>query len=267
VIQGVRTRSGNLMVRERLAAGRKFTVGSLQRMWENDRNYLAELASKQLAALCRANPVVDLGPPEGAVDISEACPILESYDDTGNLDSKGAWLFAAYTTRAPAGADFWADEVAPSDPLNTPNQLNTSNPQHLSALAEAVKELRDHGIPLDSGMRGVQVATRGKRRISIHGCASCFQNINSSHGEPSLNAPYGEVVHGSSMVLTTELTKHGPHAEGILTYSQATDPTSPWFANMTKLFSKKRWVRLRFGHREQAADRPVVRVDLPGAAD
>jgi acyl-homoserine-lactone acylase len=261
-IQGLRTRQANLMVRERLAAGRRFTIGSLQGMWENDRSYLAELVSDQLAALCRANPTVNL--PQGSVDVSEACPVLSNYDNTGNLDSKGAWLFAAYQRRAPSGAAFWADQFNVADPLNTPNVLDAANPDQLIALGEAVKELRDHGIPLDSGMRGVQVATRGAKRISIHGCGNCFQNINSSNGDASFNAPYGEVVQGSSMVLTTELTKRGPHAEGILTYSQATDPTSPWFANMTKLFSHKRWVKLRFG---PGADRGLEPVSLPGASD
>jgi acyl-homoserine-lactone acylase len=258
-IQGLRTRQGNLMVRERLAAGRQFTIGSLQGMWENDRSYLAELVSRQLAALCRANPVINL--PQGPVDVSEACPVLSSYDNTGNLDSKGAWLFAAYQRRAPSGAGFWADQFNVADPLNTPNVLNAADPEQLTALGEAVTELRDHGIPLDSGLRGVQVATRGNKRISIHGCGGCFQNINSSNGEASFNAPYGEVVQGSSMVLTTKLTKRGPHAEGILTYSQATDPTSRWFANMTKLFSKKRWVELRFG---PGADRGLSPESIPG---
>ena len=262
-IQGIRTRWGNLVVRSVLGSGRRFGIGSLQAMWESDTNYLAQLVSKQLAALCRANPTVALSG-GGSVDISEACPILDAYDDTGNLDSRGAWLFAAYQRLAPSGADYWADPFNPADPLNTPNQLNTANPQQLQALALAVQELRQHGIPLDSGMRDVQVATRGSTRISIHGCGDCFQNINSSNGDPSFNAPYGEVVQGSSMVVTTHLTKHGPKSQGILTYSQATDPTSPWFANMTKLFSRKKWVKLAFTHAQQKRTRGKL-VQLPRA--
>jgi acyl-homoserine-lactone acylase len=249
-IQGVRTRWGNLAVRSALGSGRRFSIGSLQSMWEGDTNYLGQLVSKPLAALCRANPTVSLSG-GGTVDISEACPILEAYDDTGNLDSRGAWLFGAYQRYAPGGADFWADAFNPADPLNTPNQLNTANPAQLEALGLAVQELRQHGIPLDSGMRGVQVATRNGARISIHGCGNCFQAISASNGDPGYNAPYGEVTDGSSMVLTTHLTKSGPKSQGILTYSQATDPTSPWFANMTKRFSRKKWVKLAYTHRQQ----------------
>jgi acyl-homoserine-lactone acylase len=260
-IQGVRTRYGNLAVRSVLGNGGRFGIGSLQAMWESDTDYLAQLVSKQLAGLCRANPTVPLSG-GGSVDISEACPILDAYDDTGNLDSRGAWLFAAYSRLAPGGTGYWADQFNPADPLNTPNQLNTADPAQLQALALAVQELRGHGIPLDSGMRGVQVATRGPTRISIHGCADCFQNINASNGDPGYNAPYGEVVHGSSMVLTTHLTKGGPKSQGILTYSQATDPTSPWFANMTKRFSRKKWVKLAFTHRQQAHQKGRV-IRLP----
>jgi acyl-homoserine-lactone acylase len=249
-IQGVRTRWGNLAVRSVLGNGGRFSIGSLQAMWEGDTNYLAQLVSKPLAALCRAHPTVSLSG-GGTVDISEACPILDAFDDTGNLDSPGAWLFAAYQRRAPAGADFWSDPFNPADPLNTPNQLNAANPQQLQALALAVQELRDHGIPLNSGLRGVQVATRGNARISIHGCGNCFQAIESSNGDPGYNAPYGEVTDGSSMVLTTHLTKRGPKSQGILTYSQATDPTSPWFANMTRLFSRKKWVKLAYTRKQQ----------------
>jgi acyl-homoserine-lactone acylase len=249
-IQGVRTRYGNLAVRSVLGGGGRFGIGSLQAMWESDTNYLAQLVSKQLAGLCRANPTVSLSG-GGSVDVSEACPILDAYDDTGNLDSRGAWLFAAYWRLSPGGAQAWADKFNPADPLNTPNQLNTADPAQLQALGGAVQELRDHGIPLDSGMRSVQVATRGPNRISIHGCPDCFQYIGASNGDPGYNAPYGEVVDGSSMVLTTHLTKNGPKAQGILTYSQATDPTSPWFGNLTKRFSRKKWVKLAFTHRQQ----------------
>jgi acyl-homoserine-lactone acylase len=261
-MQGVRTRWGNLAVRSVLGAGGRFSVGSLQAMWESDTNYLAQLVSKPLAGLCRSNPTVPL-PGVGSVDISEACPILDAFDDTGNLDSKGAWMFAAWWRLAPGGTEAWSDSFNPADPLNTPNQLNTADPAQLEALGEAVQELRDHGISLDAGMRGVQVATRGANRISIHGCPDCFQYIGASNGDPGYNAPYGEVVDGSSMVLTTHLTKSGPKAQGILTYSQATDPTSPWFANLTKRFSRKKWVKLAFTHRQQKKGKHNRVVRLP----
>ena len=63
----------------------------------------------------------------------------------------------------------------------------------------------------------------------------------------------------------TELRQSGPRARGILTHSQASDPTSPWYSNMTSLFSKKRLVDLRFTARQLARDKGARRTDVPGA--
>jgi hypothetical protein len=37
-----------------------------------------------------------------------------------------------------------------------------------------------------------------------------------------------------------------PDARTILTYSQSTNPSSPFFSDQTKLFSQKKWVAVRF---------------------
>ena len=71
------------------------------------------------------------------------------------------------------------------------------------------------------------------------------------------------MTNGANMVLTIELRKDGPRAEGILAPSQATDRTSPWHANVTRLFSRKRWVRLRHSARELARDPGARRTRLP----
>lgn len=69
-------------------------------------------------------------------------------------------------------------------------------------------------------------------------------------------AAYGQVFDGSSLVMTTQLNPTGPASEGILTYSESTDPTSPWYANMTKLYSERRWVKLPYTATELARDHP-----------
>jgi acyl-homoserine-lactone acylase len=249
--QGLRTRLGNQMIAARLAGrdglGRpRFSIATLQRMWQNDRSLAAELLLDPLVAACRANPQVTMA--DGAtVDVSQACGALAGYDKTGNLDAKGGWLFSEWFRRAPTST-LWATPFDPARPLDTPSGLNTANPANLQALGAAVSNLRANGIPLDAPYRNVQHATRGSLKVPIHGCSSgCFQNIAASSGLPAAqNAPYGEVYTGSSLVMTTELTRRGPRAQGILTFSQAEDPTSPWFANLTKLFSRKRWVPLRY---------------------
>jgi acyl-homoserine-lactone acylase len=73
-------------------------------------------------------------------------------------------------------------------------------------------------------------------------------------GGPLEAFPYGQVYHGSSMVMTTELTRQGPVSQGILTYSQATDTKSADHANMTKLYSQGKWVSLPYTSAQLAAD-------------
>jgi acyl-homoserine-lactone acylase len=162
-------------------------------------------------------------------------------------------------------AGLFSDAFDPSKPLTTPSKLNTANPAVLQALAEAVNNLRDNSVPLSASLRQTQYAPQSKR-IPIHGCTGCFQSIQASDGTPGLgNGPYGQVVHGSSLVLTTELRQSGPRAQGILTHSQASDPTSPWYSNMTSLFSKKHLVALRFTAGQLARDKGAHRTHVPGA--
>ncbi|MDA8366964.1 MAG: penicillin acylase family protein, partial [Actinomycetota bacterium] len=193
------------------------------------------------------------------VQLAPACTALAGYDGTGNLDASGGWLFSEWFAYAPSytSASFWSDAFDPAHPLTTPSHLNTSNPAMLTALADAIENLAQHHVPLDAGYGQVQHVTRNGTTIPIPGCdTGCFNAIYASDGQggPLADFPYGTVNDGSSLVMTTELTKSGPISQGILTYSQATDPTSPWYDNMTKLYSKKQWVNLAYTPAQLAAE-------------
>jgi acyl-homoserine-lactone acylase len=73
-------------------------------------------------------------------------------------------------------------------------------------------------------------------------------------GGPFDAFPYGQAYHGSSVVMTTELTRQGPVSQGILTYSQATDTRSADHATMTKLYSQGKWASLPYTSAQMAAD-------------
>ena len=60
-------------------------------MWLGDRSLAAEMTSDDLAQVCEDNPTINTA--SGPVDVTEACPILADYNDTGLLDSPGGWLF------------------------------------------------------------------------------------------------------------------------------------------------------------------------------
>ncbi len=261
VEQGLRTRLGNLMIAERLAGtdglGKaKFSISTMQKMWENDRSLLAELVLKPLVAACRKSPVQKATDGK-TVNLTAACKALAGYEkyENGDLDASGGWLFEVWYADAP-GSGFWKVPFDVKHPLTTPYGLDTSNPKLLQALADAVQELDAHHIALSASYGQVQHVTKGHLVIPIHGCSTgCFNAIYPSRAtnDPFLPGNYGEVGDGSSLVMTTALTPSGPVSQGIVTYSQATNPASPWYSNMTKLYSAKRWVHFPYTPSQLAA--------------
>jgi acyl-homoserine-lactone acylase len=182
----------------------KFTISTLQRMWESDRSRLAELVLAPLVSDCRAHPsaVASNGK---TVGLALACKALAGYNRTGAENAKGGWLFSEWNNNYTKGT-FWANPFNPRAPLTSPSGLNIAN-------------------PVDQ-------------------------------------APYGEVYDGSSLVMTTELNPSGPTSQGILAYSQATDPTSARYANMTRLYSSRSWVTLAYTQAQLNAEHPPVTLTL-----
>ena len=261
-IQGIRTRYGNLAVRSVLGSGRRFGIGSLQAMWESDTNYLAQLVSKQLAALCRANPrspcrveAVSISARPARSSTRMTTPATSTAGGPGCSPPTSASRRRAPTTGRPVQPRRSAQYSEPAQ-HRQPAAAASARPGGAGASAAWHSPRQRHARRAGGDAGEYADLYPRLRRL--------FQNINSSNGDPSFNAPYGEVVQGSSMVVTTHLTKHGPKSQGILTYSQATDPTSPWFANMTKLFSRKKWVKLAFTHAQQKRTRGKL-VQLPRA--
>jgi acyl-homoserine-lactone acylase len=215
----------------------------------------AQLVLGALVGACRATPSAKAS--NGTtVDLTAACTALTGYDKTGNLGAAGGWLFSEWAAYAPSNG-LWSDSFNPAQPLTTPSVLDTANPAVLQALADAVVNLQQRHIPLDATYRQVQHVVRNGTSIPIPGCdTGCFNAIYAADGQggPLTAFPYGVVYEGSSLVMTTELTPSGPISQGILTYSQATDPTSPGYATMTKLYSEKRWVPLAYTPAQLAAE-------------
>lgn len=270
VQQGLRTRLGNEMIAQRIAGtdglGKpKFTILTLQAMWENDRSLLAELVLKPLVAACQNAPEQQAS--NGTmVDLTQACGALAGYKtyENGDLNASGGWLFEDWSNQ-PIPGTFWKVPFHVKHPLTTPHGLNTSNPAILRALADAVLDLQAHGIPLTASYGQVQHSTKGSDVIPVHGCSTgCFNAIypGLADQDPFFPGDYGEVGTGSSLVMTTELTPRGPVSQGIVTYSQATNPLSPYYATMTMLYSQKKWVPFAYTRAQLAALKGATTVIL-----
>ena len=256
----------------KMAAGRKFSLKALTDTVFNDRQYGGELLAGELAAYCRANPT--LNGSSGPVDVSAACPVLEKWGRTDTLDDPGAVLFRRWATRTLAAvggviANPTVFRVAfdPADPVNTPRGLNTGNPQVGQALADAVKELRDAGIPLDAKLRDYQLESRGDEKIPIHGGPGGLGVFNAISATWN-GKGYPDIVHGSSYVQAVQLTGGCPNARTILTYSQSINPRSPYFADQTKMYSRRQWNPMRFCAKQILSDPAlaVTRFGCPGAS-
>lgn len=200
-----------------------------------NRHYGAELGQKDLAKICMTS---------ARPNIPAACKAIAEWDGKVDLDSRGAHLFHLF---AENGGLKFKVPFDPKNPVKTPNTLDTSDPKVIEAFARAVDKLTELDIPANARLGDVQRETRGDERIPIHGGAGpegVFNVITVENLEPKLG--WTSIRHGASWIMTTEFTANGPVSQGILTYSESTDATSPHHSDQTRLYSQKGWDDLRF---------------------
>lgn len=257
--RSLRTRLTFVMAEELRAAGTRVDLGTLRTLVFNNRMHSAELARDAVVAACRANP---------SQALAEACEVLARWDTRANLDSKGAILWRELWRRITAATVPWRTPFDPAAPLRTPGDFDGSAPAVGPALAGAVQELRDKGLALDVALGDVQREPRGDEAIPIHGCGGpegCFNVITTARdtGEPS--EPYDPFT-GSSFVMVAGFDAKGrPRGQAILTYSQSENPSSPHYADQTRLYSAKRFLPMRFTERQIRADPAYRRQVVTGA--
>ena len=255
-----RTRSGLAMVAEKLDNGGTFTRQDLQDLLFSDRQYAGELTRDDVVAMCRAFPGGSAPTTTGApVPVGKACDVLAAWNRTDTLTARGALLFRRFWTRAAAlaaGAQgsrqttpLWKVPFSAADPVHTPRSLNTANPRVQAAFGDALNDLAGAAIPVDAPLGDFQVDVRPDgTRTPYHGGPGPLGVFNAVAAAWDPTKGYvGPLVHGSSFIQTVSFNGSGcPDARTILTYSQSTDPSSPHFADQTRLFSSSGWVTDRF---------------------
>ncbi len=238
--RSLRTRLGLDQVERRVAgtdglSGHKFDLASLQQIMFGDRHYSGELVRDDLVALCRTS---------GKPKLKPACEALAGWDLKTNLDSRGAHLFHLF---AEGGGLRFKAPFDPKDPVNTPNTLDTADARVLAALERAVDTLNELQIPLDARLGDVQAEVRGDRRFPIHGGAGpegVFNVVTVADLKPRVG--WTRIRHGASWIMTVEFTASGPLSQGLLTYSESSNPASPHSSDQIDLYSRKGWDDLRF---------------------
>jgi len=102
--------------------------------------------------------------------------------------------------------------------------------------------------------------TTGSQQTPIHGGPGLLGVYNAITSVPR---PEGkrEVVSGSSYLQVVSFDEHGPHAQGLLTFSESSDAASAHASDQTQAFSKKQWSVLPFTEQQIKAD-PAYRVQM-----
>ncbi|WP_307734763.1 acylase [Pyxidicoccus parkwayensis] len=264
-------------VREDGASGAngKFNRTELENAILSNRSLTAELLRDAVVQRCEGKTVINVntGTATKPVDISQGCTVLKNWDGRFNTDSVGAIVWREFAATAPGGTHttggtLYAVPFDKANPLTTPNTLApapaTGDDPVLNRLGLAVDVLNRAGIALNKPLGEVQYAPRvAGEKIPIHGGIAVdgtanvvsFGTFRSSSEEAAPSASQGNLFNsrtglsstgyvinnGSSFIMAMEFTDQGPKARAVLTYSESSDPASPFFADQTRLFSKKEW--------------------------
>ncbi len=257
--QSARTRLGITQINDRIAGTDGLPGTGFGRQWLQDvlyanRHYSAEIMRADVVALCKTSPVVN------GVNVSQACSVLENWDGRNKLSSVGVHVWTELWRRitSPSPAGLFAVPFDVSDPVNTPRGLGSSQAVHdrvLSELAATVTYFATNGIPLDAPWGTIQFDERNGERIPIHGGSgvSGVYNAMAAAAPPGKagwevwpNKGYAPILAGSSYIQAVTFRPSGPDVRAIVTYSVSTDPESPHYADMTKLFSSYGWIDFPF---------------------
>ena len=191
--------------------------------------------------------------------------MLQKWDKTSNVNSRGNQIFEEFVTRLPtlplAGTEtYWQVPFDPADPVNTPRDLNENDPQVIQAMKDAIAALRARHVAMDATWGSLQVAgDTGAPPIPLGGGLgdeAGNANALASRNPVTNTSRYKPITYGSSHIQAISFLDGGAvDAKTILTYGQSEDPTSPWSSDQTRMFGQKQWVSFAFTPAQVQADR------------
>jgi acyl-homoserine-lactone acylase len=253
--QTLRTRNGLNKIHGRLEgrdghAGKVFTRALLESITMDNKVYSAMLWRDDLVPVCRRASEL--------ANAREACDVLAAWDLSENLDSPGAVLWRRFFERLPETArdELFLVPFDPARPLETPSGLKIDDARLVTALAQAVDDLKSSDIPIAGTYRNYQYDVRDGERIPIHGGWSPSGQYNFIHNRGGWVAGKGwpEISNGSSYIYWVAFNARGPVGTSIMTYSQSSNPASPYFKDQVRLFSEKKSKPMRFFEEDILSD-------------
>ncbi|KFZ29235.1 penicillin acylase [Pseudidiomarina atlantica] len=291
--QSYRSRMAQKMLAEGGSVDGKFTREDLVERLIGNRAWLAEEVLADLVAHCEARGTTPVSIAGGAsVDISASCAALAAFDGRMNLNSVGAMLFREFATEFRRNPQ-WVNAYAPAQPTTTPNTL-LANDTVLQQLATAQARIENAGLAVDATLGEVQFVERslpngmpsGVRlpwggANNVEGGFNVFRSNMGNDGTvlprhtypllpgSDLSAAAGgyHITYGSSWMFAMEFTADGPVANGLLTYSQASDSNSDHYLDQTLLYSSQPQLRPLHFHNDDIAAAAIETLTLSGASE
>jgi acyl-homoserine-lactone acylase len=267
--QSLRSRMGQQLLQDAAGDDQRFSLDELEdQVLLSNRNYLGEAVLTDLLELCEKQGDTPIEVNGETRNLAPGCRALAQWDGLMNLDSRGAHLFREFAeafSRDPQ----WLNGFDPQDPLNTPNTL-AHHQTVLTHLAKAIQNVETAGISLDAPLGEVQFVEQshidgtptGEKlpwagANHVEGGFNVFrENLENDgtlfprHTYPPLpdtqlsaEAAGYHVSYGSSWMMVMEFTPKGPTARGLVSYSQATDPNSPYTIDQTRYYSEQASLR------------------------
>lgn len=207
---------------------------------------------------------------QGPAEQQQACQALAKWDRSATLSSGvGLFYFEGFMQQLAKTPALWAQPFDPARPLLTPRGLKiddaAASAQIGAALEQAVKAVAAAGIAPDATLGKVQGVQRGDTWIPIPGGAGRLGVYNAIESAPD-GKGRRNVVSGTSYLQVVSFDgAAGPRAWTLLSYSQSTDPASPYFRNQTEQFARGQWAPFDFDQPDGKGR--VVRLRLPAGND
>ncbi|WP_439853064.1 bifunctional acylase PvdQ [Pseudomonas syringae] len=237
----------------------KVNVENLQAMVMGNEVYQAGQVLPDLLKFCASQ----LG--DDAARLAPLCAALKAWDGRADLNSGiGFVYFQRIVTSMQAVASRWRVVFDPQDPVHTPSGLAIEYPEVATALRAAmlaaVDEVAKAGLSADSTWGDIQVSSISGKAIPIHGGPAGLGIYNAMQTVAGKDGKR-EVVSGTSYLQVVTFDEHGPKAQGLLAFSESSNPQSEHSRDQTEAFSKKQWSTLPFTEQQIKAD-PAYQVQV-----
>lgn len=222
---------------EMIEADDSLTLEEIKNYKFNEKLLLADRVKESLILAVR-------GTTADGVDLDRAAEVLESWDNTVSVESRGSTLFVEFWKRYYGKADpVYATPWSETKPASTPYGIGDPKIARES-LAYAIERVEKRYGEIDVAWGDVHRLRRGDVDVPIGGLTTeygAFRVIQYRSDKDGKQVP----VFGDSFVFAVEFTTP-PTAYSVLAYSQSENPDSPHYADQTALFASGQWKKIHF---------------------